>query len=95
MADLTPEVINALVRLMNGDTNYDEIGDDDLFALGEASRRGRKTLHEVVLTLKKRGYTFAQMGERWGVTESAASRWVNPPRPWGRPSQQREDEDEQ
>ena len=61
MADLTPEVANALVRLMKGETSYDELSDDDLFNLGIASWRGRQTLHEVVLKLRERGYTFAQI----------------------------------
>jgi hypothetical protein len=79
---------------MNGEINYDKLSDDELFAIGEAARRGRKTLHEVVLELKKRDYTFAKMGARWGVTESAASRWANPPRPWGRPAQRDVEDDE-
>lgn len=84
MADLSPEVMNALVRLVRGEIDYDDLSDDELFALAEASRRGRTTLHEVTLKLRARNYTFAQIGERLGVTESAASRWVDPPQPPGR-----------
>lgn len=84
MADLSPEVIHALVRLMKGEVDYDDLSDDDLFTLGAASRRARQTLHEITLKLRERGYTFAQIGERLGVTESTASRWVEPPSPPGR-----------
>lgn len=85
MADLTPEVANALVRLMNGEIDYDDLDDRQLFALGKASRRGQMTLHEVVLKLRERGYNLKQIGEGMGASESAASRWADaPPNPPGR-----------
>lgn len=84
MADLTPEVMNALVRLMKGETSYETLSDDDLFQLAEASRRGQVTLHEVILKLRERGHTLGQIGDRLGVTESAVSRWTKPPQPPGR-----------
>lgn len=85
VTDLTPEVANALVRLVNGELDYGDLDDDTLVALGKASRRGQTTLHEVVVELyRNRGLTFAQIGERLGATESAASRWINPPSPPGR-----------
>lgn len=93
MADLEREVLDELVRLMNGELDYDELDDERLFQLVEVSRRGRQTLHEVVLKLRDRGYTFGQIGDRAGVTESAASRWAQPPRQWGRPKQQRDEDD--
>jgi DNA-binding MarR family transcriptional regulator len=85
VADLTPEVMNALVRLMKGELDYDDLTDEQLLDLASASRRGQLTLHEIVVELRKRGWLFADIGERLGVTESAASRWVEPPRPMGRP----------
>ncbi|MDN5860349.1 MAG: helix-turn-helix domain-containing protein [Pseudonocardia sp.] len=88
MADLTPEVMNALVQLMKGETSYDDISDDDLYQLAQASRRGQLTLHEIILKLRERGHTLAQIGERLGVTESAVSRWTKQPQPPGRRKQQ-------
>lgn len=85
MAELTPEVANALVQLMNGEIDYGQVSDADLFSLARASQRGRQTLHEVVIQLRERGYTLARIGEVLGVTESAVSRWADaPPRPLGR-----------
>jgi DNA-binding NarL/FixJ family response regulator len=84
VADLTPEVMNALVRLMKGEIEYDELGDDALFDLAQASRRGQLTLHEIVVKLRERGHSLAQIGERLGVTESAVSRWTKRPQPPGR-----------
>lgn len=88
MADLTPEVMNALVRLMKGETSYDEMSDDGLFTLAQASRRGQLTLHEIIVQLRERGHTLQQIGDRLGVTESAVSRWTKPPQPPGRRKQQ-------
>jgi hypothetical protein len=93
VADLTPEVMNALVRLMNGDTDYRSMSTDDLFRVATFAKDGRATLHEVVLVLREKGFTFAQIGERLGVTESAASRWVTPPRPPGRRPRAEEDDE--
>lgn len=94
VTDLNPEVINALVRLMKGEVDLTELDADALFAVAEAAKGGRRTLHEVTLVLRAKGFTFAQIGERLGVTESAASRWVKPPAPPGRRPRSDEDEEE-
>lgn len=93
MADLTPEVMNALVRLMKGEVDLNELDADGLFAIAEAAKGGRQTLHEVTLVLRAKGYTFAQIGDRLGVTESAASRWVKPPSPPGRRPRSEDEQD--
>ena len=79
MADLTPEVMNALVRLMNGETDYDALDDEALFVLGAACAVSRETLYRVTTLLNDRGHTFAQIAERWDVHEATASRWARPP----------------
>lgn len=89
MTDLTPEVMNALVRLMRGEIDYDALDNDALFAIAAAAKGGRKTLHEVTVKLNQRGFTFAQIGERLGAVESTASRWAKP-----RPDAQTQVEDE-
>lgn len=76
MADPTPEVIDALVRLMNGETDFDELDDDRLLALGAALQSGPVTLARVVRSLNARGWTFAAIGERLGVHEATVSRWA-------------------
>lgn len=77
--DLTPEVMNALVRLMNNETNLDELNVEQLYALGAAARGGRKLLARVITELNRRGETFSEIGEHYGVVESTASRWAKPP----------------
>ncbi len=94
MADLTPEVMNALVRLMNGEVDLDDLSNDELFALAAAAAGGRDLLHRVVVKLNDRKITFAQIGERLGVVESTASRWAKPPSPPGRRPQQRDGDDD-
>lgn len=84
--------MNALVRLMNGESDYGSMSEEDLLILGSFGRKGRETLHQVVLELRRRDWTFAQIGERMGVTESAASRWAKPPPRWGRPPNVRDEE---
>lgn len=78
MAGPTPEVMRELVRLMNGDIEPSDLDDEALLALAAAALAGRETLHDVTLTLKARGWTFAQIAERLGVVESTASRWARP-----------------
>lgn len=80
MTDLTPEVINALVRLMSDPTELDRLQPDELFAVLAAAKGGRKTLHDVTVRLNSAGYTFAQIGERVGAHESTVSRWAKPPK---------------
>lgn len=91
MAGLTPEVMNALVRLMSREIDYGEIDTDALYALGAAARDGRQTLHEITLELKRRGETYAQMADRWGVDAATPTRWANPPSPPGRRRESSED----
>jgi hypothetical protein len=76
---LTPEVLDALVRLMRGEVDYDSLDDDALYALGAACAAARETLYQVVTRLNDRGATFATIGERLDVHEATASRWAKPP----------------
>lgn len=76
VADLDPEVIDVLVRLMNDDTQLDELGDDALLALGRAAAEGTELAGRIAAKLNRRGMTFAKIGELWGVHESTAYRWA-------------------
>jgi hypothetical protein len=81
VTDLSPEVMNVLVRLMEGGVDpddLDKLSTDELFDLGVAGAAGRELVHLVTLTLRERGLTFAQIGERWNVDESTAWRWAKP-----------------
>jgi hypothetical protein len=76
---LTPEVLDALVKLMRREVDYDALDDEALFALAGACATARETLYQVTTRLNDRGLTFAQIGEHLGVHEATASRWAKPP----------------
>lgn len=81
MADkVTPEVMKAVVRLMNNETDLGEIDTPSLYELGSAARGGGRLLFQRVINeLNRRGDTFAKIGEHYGVVESTASRWAKNP----------------
>lgn len=79
VAGLTPEVLDALVKLMRGELDYDALDDDALYALGAACATARQTLFHVTTRLNDRGKTFAEIAERLDVHEATASRWAKPP----------------
>ncbi|ALE77687.1 hypothetical protein WY02_03625 [Pseudonocardia sp. AL041005-10] len=81
MADLTPEVLNALVRVMNGELDVAGLTEEQLYALAEATRPdvARSTLYAVLVELNNRRIPFAEIGARLGVHEATASRWARPP----------------
>lgn len=81
MADTTDEVLNALVRLMNGDVDVDAMTKDQLYALATAliPDKARDLLHQALSRLNDEGETFAQIGEQLGVHEATAARWAKPP----------------
>ncbi|MDN5854369.1 MAG: helix-turn-helix domain-containing protein [Actinomycetia bacterium] len=77
MADLTPEVINALVRLMNDDTQLDTLDDDALLAVGHMAAEGTELAGRVAALLNARGgWPFAKIAHAWGVHESTVFRWA-------------------
>jgi hypothetical protein len=75
---MTPEVMHALVRLMNNETDLEHLDNAALYALGSAARGGRLLLQRVITELNRRGETFEKIGEHYGVVESTASRWAKP-----------------
>ncbi|MBV9314680.1 MAG: hypothetical protein JO100_13335 [Pseudonocardia sp.] len=79
MADLTAEVIDALVRLMNGQYEIKGRPKDELYDLAGALINARQTLARTLAELNEQGETFAQIGERLGIHEATASRWAKPP----------------
>ena len=81
MADLTPEVTNALVRLMKGQIEMRSLPKDELYSIAEALIPGnaRERLFEAIAALNDQGETFAQIGDRLRVHAATAARWAKPP----------------
>jgi len=77
VADLTPEVIDALVRLMNDDTQLDKLDDDALLAAGRMATEGTELAGRVAALLNARGgWPFAKIAQAWGVHEATVWRWA-------------------
>lgn len=68
-----------LVRLTEGEIDYDALDDEALYVLAGLCARARETLYQVTTRLNDRGATFEQIGERLDVHEATASRWAKPP----------------
>lgn len=76
VADLNPEVMNALARLMK-----DDISDLDEATIVEgmrALRAGRKLIGEGAAELHRRGWTWPKIAVEFGVDQSTAHRWAQP-----------------
>ena len=78
MADLDPEVIDALVRLMSHQSDLDELDDDALLVVGRTAKEGQALAGRIAAKLNRRGWTYAKIGDAWGVHESTAYRWAQP-----------------
>lgn len=81
MADTHDEVIDGLVRLMNGDINVGALSRADLYAAAAVVRpeQARDLLARILTGLNDRGETFAQIGKELGIHEATAARWAKPP----------------
>lgn len=76
VADLNPEVMNALVRLMS-----DEMSGLDEATIVEgmrALRAGRKLIGEGAAELYRRGWTWPRIAAEFKVDQSTAHRWAQP-----------------
>lgn len=81
MADLTPGVLDELVRLMNGEIEPRGMDKAALYRLANAlvPDKARELLHRTLAELNDQGETFAQIGDHLGVHEATAARWAKPP----------------
>lgn len=81
MADLNPEVWNALVQLMNGDIDVEQMTDEQLFQIAAAAQPAvaRENLHRALTELNRRGLRFSDIGEVLGIHGATAARWAKPP----------------
>lgn len=79
MADLTPEVIDALVRLMNDETDMGGLPDETILGNMKIGRAGRKLVGEGAAELHRRGWTWPQIAEHFPpVNQSTVHRWAQP-----------------
>lgn len=86
MTGLSSEVMNALVRLMNGETDYGELSDDELVTILAICADVRLAQYRASVELNNRGKTFAQMaglvkGRKVTVHEATLARWAKRPDP--------------
>lgn len=78
MADLTPEVIDALVRLMSNDIAMSELPDETIVGNMKIGRAGRRLVGEGAAELHRRGWTWPRIAAEFGVDQSTAHRWAQP-----------------
>lgn len=82
------EVMNTLVRLMNSETDYGELTDDELVTILTICADSRMCQYRASTELSNRGKTFAQMAElvkarnaAAAVHEATLARWAKRPDP--------------
>lgn len=85
MADLTPEVIDALVRLMNDELRMADQDDDTIVEHMRIGRYGRRLVGEGAAELHRRGWTWPQIAAKFGVNQSTVHRWARDYREEGDP----------
>lgn len=79
MADDRPEVTNALVRLMTNLADPSVLSDEDLVrAVVEARDAKKKAEGVAAAELRRRGWTWPQIGNAIGVDQSTAHGWAQP-----------------
>ena len=85
MPELTPEVIDALVRAMNDDIDVSKLSDELLLEqmrLGrsrdELLRAAAKLVGTGAAELYRRKWTWPQIAAEFGVDQSTAHRWAQP-----------------
>lgn len=78
MADLNPEVMNALVRLMNDEIAMADQDDATIVKHMRIGRYGRKLVGEGAAELHRRGWTWPRIAAEFGVDQSTAHRWAQP-----------------
>lgn len=67
-----------LVRLMKGEVDLDELDTDSLVVLGRTASEGKPLAGRIAAKLNERGWSFARIGETYGVDASTAFRWAQP-----------------
>lgn len=78
MADLTPEVLHALVRLMSDEIKMSDLDDATIVSNMRIGRAGRQLVGEGAAELHRRGWTWPRIAAEFGVDQSTAHRWAQP-----------------
>lgn len=79
MADRNPEVLIALVRLMQNLDNPELLTDQELVEAAVVARGTKKKAEGVAAAeLRRRGWTWPQIGKAIGVDQSTAFGWAQP-----------------
>lgn len=79
------EVTNVPVQMTCEDgADLSRLTDDDVFARAAGERQARQRLRLLVLELRARGYSLAQIGKRLDADASTVKRWAEPAQPPGR-----------
>jgi hypothetical protein len=79
VADQNPEVLIALVRLMRNLENPELLTDQELVAAAVEARGAKKEAEGVAAAeLRRRGWTWARIGDAIGVDQSTAFGWAQP-----------------
>lgn len=85
---MSSEVMNALVKLMSGDTDYGELTEEQLVTILAICADSRMSQYRASVELNSRGKTFAQMAALVKaknpdatVHEATLARWAKRPDP--------------
>lgn len=78
MADPTPEVTNALVRLMTSGDDLSAMSDDELVNALLALRERKKLEGSAAAELHRRDWTWPRIAGLLGVDQSTVHRWAQP-----------------
>jgi hypothetical protein len=77
VAEPTQAVTNALVRLVKGEIAYDDLTEDEIYALIQVARNHRNIQRDAATELHRRNVSFKDMADKLGVHESTTWRWAN------------------
>jgi hypothetical protein len=74
-----PEVLNALVRLMAGGEDLSDLSDEQLVEAVVQAREAKKVAEgRAAAELRRRRWTWPQIGNAIGVDQSTAHGWAQP-----------------
>jgi hypothetical protein len=84
--ELTPEVMNALVRAMNNETAMDALTEEAILEQMRFGRSGpeellkasQKLVGQGAAELYRRKWTWPRIAAEFGVNQSTAHRWAQP-----------------
>jgi hypothetical protein len=79
VADRNPEMMSALVRLMENRDNPEVLSEDELVNAAIWGREVKKASEGIAAAeLRRRGWTWPQIGKAIGVDQSTAFVWAQP-----------------